>query len=270
MARAIKAVLLILVATFSLGPVLWQAITSIKPDHLLVRLPPILPETATADHYRAVFGTGSIHHELFNSAVVAGCTTMLAVLIGGLCAFAVARLPLAGKSAILGLALAISMFPSIAVISPLYLLARATGLRDTLTILVLVHTTYALPLAIWVLTSFFRQVPIELYWAARVDGCSPWRALISVVLPPAMPGVAVAALLIFIFSWNEFMFALTLTASEHARTAPVAIALFPGLHDVPWGDMAAASIVVTIPVLLLAVVFQRHIVAGLSAGSVKG
>ena len=270
MMRALRVLLLILMTVFSLGPVVWQAVTSIKPNHLLVRLPPLLPESVTADHYRAVFGTGSIHRELLNSAVVAGGTTGLAVLIGGLCAFAVARLPLAGKSSILGLALAISMFPSIAVISPLYLLARALDLRDTLTILILVHTTYALPLAIWVLTSFFRQVPIELYWAARVDGCSPWRALVSVILPPAMPGVAVAALLIFIYSWNEFMFALTLTASERARTAPVAIALFPGLHDVPWGDMAAASIVVTIPVLVLTLLFQRHIVAGLSAGSVKG
>jgi multiple sugar transport system permease protein len=144
------------------------------------------------------------------------------------------------------------------------------GLRDTLLALVVTHSTYALPLAIWILTSFFRQLPIELYWAARIDGCNPLRALISVIMPPALPGVAVAALLVFIFSWNEFMLALTLTATEAARTAPVAIALFPGLHEVPWGDMAAATLLVTAPIVVLTLMFQRHLVAGLTAGSVKG
>jgi multiple sugar transport system permease protein len=162
------------------------------------------------------------------------------------------------------------MFPPIAVISPLYLLVRALGLRDTLAALILTHTTFALPLAIWILTTFIRQIPVELYWAARVDGCGPLRAFLSVLLPPALPGFAVAALLVFIYSWNEFMFALTLTATGASRTAPVAIALFPGLHEVPWGDMAAASIIVTAPIVLLAVLFRRHIVAGLTAGSIKG
>ena len=186
------------------------------------------------------------------------------------CAFALARLPIGGKEPILGLVLAVSMFPPIAVISPLYLLVRALGLRDTLAALIVVHAAYALPLAIWVLASFFRQVPVELYWAARVDGCGPLRALVSVILPPALPGLAVAALLVFIFSWNEFMFAVTLTATEAARTAPVGIALFPGLHEVPWGDMAAATLLVSAPVVLLTLLFQRHLVAGLTAGSVKG
>jgi multiple sugar transport system permease protein len=134
----------------------------------------------------------------------------------------------------------------------------------------LTHAAYALPLSIWILTSFFRQIPVELYQAGRVDGCGPLRAFRSVILPLARPGLAVAALLVFIFSWNEFMFALTLTASEASRTAPVALALFPGLHEIPWGDIAAASLVVTAPVAILAVLFQRHIVAGLTAGSVKG
>ncbi len=181
-----------------------------------------------------------------------------------------ARLPIAGKPVILGLVLATSMFPPIAVISPLYLLMRGFGLRDTLIAVGLTHAVYALPLAIWILTSFFRQLPGELYYAARIDGCTPLQALLSVFLPLARPELAVAALLVFIFSWNEFMFALTLTASDATRTAPVAIALFPGLYEIPWGDIAAASLVVTLPVAGLAVMFQRHIVAGLTAGSVKG
>jgi multiple sugar transport system permease protein len=268
--QVVRLVLLTLVAAFCLGPIAWQAITSIKPDADVTRLPPLLPEAPTLSHYEAVIAESALGHALVNSAAVAAGATTLAVGLGGLCAFAMARLPLGGKAAILGVVLAISMFPPIAVISPLYLLVRALGLRDTLTALVLTHATYALPLAIWLLTNFFRQIPVELYWAARVDGCTPGQAFRSVILPLARPGLAVAALLVFIFSWNEFMFALTLTASEASRTAPVAIALFPGLHEVPWGDMAAASLVVTMPVVLLSALFQRHTVAGLTAGSVKG
>lgn len=266
----LRSLLIVVAATFCLGPVVWQAISSVKPESALVRLPPLLPESPTGDHYRSVLVRSSLRRELFNSFVVAASTTGSAVTLGALCAFGLARLPILGGTAIMGLILSVSMFPPIAAISPVYLLARALGLRDTLVALILIHTAYALPLAIWVLTSFFRQIPVELYWAARVDGCSPLRALISVIIPTALPGIAVAALLVFIFSWNEFLFALTLTATEQSRTAPVAIALFPGLHEVPWGDMAAATMVVTAPVVLLAVLFQKQIVTGLTAGSVKG
>jgi len=261
---------LALAGLFSLGPVFWQAVTSMKTDADLVRLPPIIPEQITATHYERVLFRSSLVQSLMNSTVVAASATAVAIVVGGLCAFALARLPIAGKPVMLGLVLATSMFPPIAVISPLYLLMRGLGLRDTLFAVGLTHAVYALPLAVWILTSFFRQLPGELYYAARVDGCTPLRALLSVFLPIARPGLAVAALLVFIFSWNEFMFALTLTASDATRTAPVAVALFPGLYEIPWGDIAAASLVVTLPVAGLAVLFQRHIVAGLTAGSVKG
>ena len=266
----LPAVLMALSVGFCLGPVAWHAVTSVKPETDLVHLPPILPTALTASHYVAVLREPALARSLLNSVVVAAGATSLAIVLGAFCAFAVARLPIMGKTVILGLVLSITMFPPIAVISPLYLLVRALGLRDTLVALMLTHAAYALPLSIWILTSFFRQIPVELYQAARVDGCGPVRAFRSVILPLARPGLAVAALLVFIFSWNEFMFALTLTASEASRTAPVALALFPGLHEVPWGDIAAASLVVTAPVAILAVLFQRHIVAGLTAGSVKG
>jgi multiple sugar transport system permease protein len=262
--------MLSLVVLFCLGPVLWQVVTSLKPNAELIRLPPILPERPTLVHYQTVLVNSALGRDILNSLAVATITTSLVIAIGGLCAFAVARLPLRGKQGMLGLVLGISMFPPIATISTIYLVIRALGLRDTLLALILIHTTYALPLAIWVMTSFFRQIPVELYWAARIDGCSPFRALISVVLPPALPGVAVAALLVFIYSWNEFMFALTLTATDHARTAPVGIALFPALHEVPWGDMAAGALLVSLPLVLLALLFQRQIVAGLTVGSIKG
>jgi len=268
--RGLALCILASAGLFCLGPVLWQAVTSIKTDADLVRLPPIVPERVTAAHYERVLFQSSLVQSLMNSLLVAVSATTVAIVVGGLCAFTLARLPIAGKPLMLGLVLATSMFPPIAVISPLYLLMRGLGLRDTLIAVGLTHAVYALPLAIWILTSFFRQLPGELYYAARVDGCTPLRALMSVFLPIARPGLAVAALLVFIFSWNEFMFALTLTASDATRTAPVAVALFPGLYEIPWGDIAAASLVVTLPVAALAALFQRHIVAGLTAGSVKG
>lgn len=261
---------LAVVILFCLGPLFWQVVTSVKPDEDIVRLPPILPTQMTAAHYERVLIRSPLVQSLANSAIVAASATAISIVLGSFCAFALARLPIGGKPIILGLVLATSMFPPIAVISPLYLLMRELGLRDTLVALSLTHAVYALPLAVWLLTSFIRQLPSELYYAARIDGCTPLRALLTVVLPLARPGLAVAALLVFIYSWNEFMFALTLTASDATRTAPVAVALFPGLYEIPWGDLAAASLVVTLPVAGLALIFYRHIVGGLTAGSVKG
>jgi multiple sugar transport system permease protein len=143
-------------------------------------------------------------------------------------------------------------------------------LRDTLAALVITYTTFALPLAIWLLTSFFRQIPPEIYLAARVDGCSAFQAMYRVMLPLAAPGLLAAAILVFIFCWNEFLYALSFTATTASRTIPVGIALFPGLHEVPWGEIAAASVVVTVPLAVLAFAFQRRIVEGLTAGAVKG
>lgn len=268
--QALTACVLLVVGLFCLGPVLWQAVTSVKPDQDLVRLPPLVPERVTSVHYDRVLLKSSLPRSLANSVIVAASATATAIVVGAFCAFALARLPIAGKSVILGVALVTSMFPPIAVISPLYLLMRELGLRDTLVAVGLTHAVYALPLAVWLLTSFFQQLPKELYQAARIDGCTPLQALLTVMFPLARPGLAVAALLVFIFSWNEFMFALTLTASDSTRTAPVAVALFPGLYEIPWGDLAAASLVVTVPVAGLALIFQRHIIAGLTAGSVKG
>ena len=261
---------LAVVIFFCLGPLLWQAVTSVKPDEEIVRLPPLLPSEPTDAHYERVLLHSPLVQALANSAIVAVSATVLSIIFGSFCAFALARLPISGKPVILGLVLAASMFPPIAVISPLYLVMRELGLRDTLVALSVTHAVYALPLAVWILTSCIRQLPKELYYAARVDGCTPLRALWSVILPLARPALAVASLLVFIYSWNEFMFALTLTASDATRTAPVVMALFPGLYEIPWGDLAAASLVVTMPVAALALIFYRHLVDGLTAGSVKG
>jgi len=202
--------------------------------------------------------------------MVSAGATLLALGLGSLAAFALAKLRPAGRAATLAAVVALSMLPPVATVSPLFLLAVATGLRDTLAGLVLVYAGFALPLAVWLMTQFFRGVPDELYVAARVDGCSALGAFAKVMLPLAAPGLAAAGLLVFVFCWNEFLYALTLTSSMAARTVPVGIALFPGLHEVPWGEIAAASVVATAPLILLAVLFQRRVLDGLTAGAVKG
>ena len=144
------------------------------------------------------------------------------------------------------------------------------GIRDSLLAVVLAHVVFVLPFAIWTLTNFVREIPADLYRAARIDGCSHLGTLRHVVLPLAAPGLLSVGLLVFVFSWNEFLYALTLTASEDARTLPVAIALFPGLQEIPWGEIAAASVIATLPAVILMLVFQRRLVSGLTAGAVKG
>lgn len=270
MKAALRAVGLALVVAWCLAPFLWQAITSVRPAEELLSLPPLLPTRLTADHYAAIFAGHPFLRIITNSALVAACTTALALAVGAPAAFALSMLRVRGRAAILAGVLAISMFPPIATVSPLFLALGALGLHDTLAALAITYTTFSLPLAVWLLTNFFGALPRELYAAARVDGCTAFGAFMRVVLPLAGPGLVAAGLLTFIFAWNEFLFALTFTASEAARTIPVGIALFPGLHEVPYGEIAAAAVTVTLPVLALAAVFQRRIVAGLTAGAVKG
>ena len=262
--------LLMAVAAFCLLPFLWQLLTSLKPASELSTLPPLFPTKLVLDHYIAIFRDRPFGRFILNSVIVASLTTFLCLLIGALTAFAIAKLQFKGKSLLLFLALSISMFPPIATVSPLYLIIRGLGWRDTYVGLVIPYTTFALPLAIWILWSVFREIPDELYWAAQVDGCTPVQAFVRILLPLAAPGIGTAGILVFIFAWNEFLYAFTFTSREAMRTIPVAIALFPGLHEVPWGEMAAATIVVTSPLILLVLLFQRRIVSGLTAGSVKG
>jgi multiple sugar transport system permease protein len=262
--------LLLLVAAYCLAPLIWQVIVSLKPAAQITRLPPLLPATLTGSHYISIFSGHPFARIILNSVMVAGCTTALSMLVGTIAAFSLAKLRIAAKTAILGFILSISMFPPIATVSPLYIIIRALDLRDTWWALIITYTTFSLPLCIWVLTNFFKAIPDELYLAARVDGCSPFQAFYKIMLPLAAPGVFATAILVFIFSWNEFLFALTFTSTIASRTIPVGIALFPGLHELPWGDIAAASVVVIIPLIILIAVFQRRIVEGLTAGAIKG
>jgi len=256
--------------SFCLFPVLWQLLTALKPTAELVSLPPFFPTAPTLDHFRAVFAERPFAHILFNSVVVALCTTGLCLVVGTPAAFALAKLRVPGQRLILLGTLAVSMFPPITLVGSLFFLIRLLHLRDTYWALVLSDLTFALPLALWVLTSFFREVPDDLLHAAQVDGCTALQALTRVLLPVVTPGLVTAGLLTFVFTWNEFLFALTFTATAAARTVPVEIALFPGLHEVPWGEIAAAAIIVTLPLLVFVVFLQRRLVAGLTAGAVKG
>ncbi len=258
------------VLSWSLLPIAWQVTTSLKPNAELLSLPPLFPSAPTTEHYRVLFEEQSFHQSLINSAVVSVLTTVAALVIGALAAFPLARLRIAGKGMFLGVVLAASMFPAIVTVGPLFVIIRALGLRDTWWALVISHTSFALPLTIWILTNFMRELPDDLYRAARVDGCTPWQAFIYIFVPLCRPGFAAAAILVFLFSWTEFLFALTFTATEASRTIPVAIVLFPGIHEIPWGEMAAASVIVTVPVFVLVALFHKHIVLGLTAGAVKG
>ena len=261
--------LLVIVVLYCVGPLVWQFITSIKPAGELAVLPPLLPRHPTAAHYRSVFYDYPFLRFIRNSTVVAASTTVLSLLAGSLCSFGLAKLRLPHASLILGLILSVSMFPPVATVSPLFIMIRAMGLRDTLTALIMTHTAFSLPITIWVLTNFFRSIPDEIYNAARVDGCGPFRIYVRIILPLSVPAVFTTGILVFIFSWNEFLYALTFTSAS-SRTVPVAIALFPGIHEMPWGEIAAASVIVTIPIILLVMLFQKKIVEGLTAGAVKG
>lgn len=253
------------------APVYWALLGSLTPEARLFDAPSsLLPAQPSLQHYRALFDERDFLVPIRNSLVVAGATTLFAVPVAALCAYALARLPLRGKTALLSLILAVSMFPQISVVPPLYLLLRELRLIDTYPGLVLPYLTFATPLAVWLLTGFFRQLPRDLEEAALVDGASRLRALRDVVLPLAAPGLASTAILTFLYCWNEFLFALSFTLGPDRHTVPVAIALLRGRYQVPWGQVLAAAVVATIPVALLVLAFQRRIVAGLTAGATKG
>jgi multiple sugar transport system permease protein len=249
------------------SPLAWQALTAVTPDDDLVR--GTWPGALTLAHVRAVLEQSPLPRALLNSLGVAACTTALALGLGVPAGYALARLPVPGRRLLLLGVLLSTAFPAIATVGPLYLMIRAAGLRDTWTALVLADASFALPLAIWLVAGFVRELPRELEEAAAVDGAGRVAALRHVVLPAIAPGAGAAALLVFLFAWNEFLFAYTFSATEASRTAPVALALFPGVFEVPWGDVAAASLLAAAPPLLVVALLQRHLVRGLLAGAVK-
>lgn len=258
-------------AIFSLGPIFYMALTaaSVRPDFLS----PGTGFTFTAAHFISVLRTTSLHFPeyLRNSLVVSGLSAALCVGIASPAAYAITRLPLPGRMLFLLGILAVSMFPPVSLVGYLFQVMGKLGWINTYQALVLPYTAWILPLSLWILTSYFAQVPADLDRAALIDGCSRLAILRKVIFPVAAPGIFSTALLAFIFAFNEFLFALMLSTDHAARTVPVGIALFEGLHgEIPWGVVMAASVLTTVPVVLLTLVFQRRIIQGLTRGAVKG
>ena len=265
---------IVIVLFYALIPVLWLVSLSLKTP-ATVSDKKFIPQDLTLDNYTTLFTGGldsPLLRPLINSVSIALIATIIAVTLAAFTAYAIARLDFPGKTVILAGALAIAMFPPISVVGPLFDMWRALGLYDTYPGLIIPYLTFALPLAIYTLVAFFREIPWELEQAAQVDGATPWQAFRKVILPLAAPGVFTAAILVFIFAWNDFVFAITLTSSDSARTVPAALAFFTGESQftAPTGNIAAAAVLVTIPIIVFVLIFQRRIVAGLTAGAVKG
>lgn len=219
----------------------------------------------TLSHYASILGQRDFARPLLNSLLVAGATTSLCVALAAPAGYALTRLSFRGRRLISGLVLLVAMFPQISIVSPLYLLLKRLSLIDTLPGLVLPYLTFAMPLAVWLMSSHFKQLPQGIEEAALLDGASRWVVLKDIVLPVAMPGVVSTALVTFVYAWNEFLSALSFTISADNRTAPVAIALFRGQHQIPWGEILAGAVLTTLPVLALVLVFERRIVRSLTA-----
>ncbi|KUI14049.1 sugar ABC transporter permease [Mycobacterium sp. GA-1285] len=265
------AVVNVLVVVYALFPVLWILSLSLKPTSS-VKDGKLIPAEITFDNYKAIFQGNIFTSALINSIGIGLITTAIAVVIGGMAAYAVARLEFRGKQLLIGVALLIAMFPHISLVTPLFDIERAVGLFDTWPGLIIPYITFALPLAIYTLSAFFREIPWDLEKAAKMDGATPALAFRKVIAPLAAPGIVTAAILVFIFAWNDLLLALSLTATERAITAPVAIANFTGSSqfEEPTGSIAAGAMVITIPIIVFVLIFQRRIVAGLTSGAVKG
>jgi multiple sugar transport system permease protein len=264
-----------LVLIFALIPVIWIISLSFKTPETVTD-GRFIPAHWTLDNYKVLFEGGIDNSPflkpLINSIVIAVISTLIAITLAAFAAYAIARLDFPGKTLILGGALALAIFPTISTVGPLFDMWRAIGLYDTYLGLIIPYLTFSLPLAIYTLVAFFREIPWDLEDAAAVDGATPLQAFRRVILPLAAPGTFTAAILVFIFAWNEFLFAITLTSSNNARTVPAALAFFTGESQftAPTGNIAAAGVIVTIPIILFVLFFQRRIVAGLTAGAVKG
>jgi multiple sugar transport system permease protein len=259
------------IVVFCLLPFYWLINISLKTGADLSSSD-IIPPNPSLDNYSSIFQNADFTRALANSAIVSLVTTFLGIFVGAFAAYALARLKMRGKGILLAIVLSITTFPQIAIAAPLFRLWDNIGLYNTLIGLVIPYLTFALPLSIYILVSFFREIPKDLEEAALVDGATHFEAFRKVVVPLAAPGLATTAILTFIAAWNEFLLALTLTTSREARTVPVAISQFTGSSqfEVPLGTQSAASVVISIPLILLVLLFQKRIVAGLTAGAVKG
>jgi multiple sugar transport system permease protein len=261
----------VLVILWTLFPVAWILSLSLKPE-ADINNQKFLPSSWTLQNYRTVFKTSLFTSALRNSIAISLIATVLSVMIATVAAYAIARLEFPGKKLILSLALAIAMFPAVSLVGPLFNIWRSIHLYDTWIGLIIPYLSFTLPLSIWTLSAFFREIPWEMEQAAQIDGATSWQAFRKVIVPLAAPGVFTAAILAFFFAWNDFVFGISLTSTNRARPVPAALAFFTGASQFqrPAAAISAAAVVVTVPVIVLVLMFQKRIVAGLTAGAVKG
>ena len=252
-------------------PVVWIFSLSFKAPSTITD-PTFFPKKWTWSNYGGIFNSSEFTRPLLNSIGIGLIATFISVVLASLAAYAVARLNFPGKSALIGLSLLIAMFPLISLATPLFNIERTLGIFNTWIGLIIPYIAFGLPLGIYTLSAFFREIPWELEKAAKMDGATPFQAFVRVIAPLAAPGMVTTAILVFLFCWNEFLLAITLTSTIAARTAPAALAFFTGSSQfaVPTGSISAAAVVITIPIIIFVLFFQRRIVAGLTSGAVKG
>jgi trehalose/maltose transport system permease protein len=269
--RVLFYLLVAVILVFNLFPFLYALLSSFRPSNDLFSTS-LWPKALGLDHYRAVFQDARFVGSLINSIIVAGSTVLISLALGSVCAYALGRLPFRFKAPVLYLVLTMTMFPQISVLSGLFIMLKNLQLFNTRQGLVVTYLIFTMPFTIWVMTQYFRSLPKELEEAAYVDGASPLTVFWQILLPLTMPGLVSTGLLAFIAAWNEFLFALTFTVTDTMKTVPVVISQFSGTSsfEQPWGSIMAASMVVTIPLVILVMIFQYRIVAGLTAGAVKG
>ncbi|RQP04382.1 MAG: carbohydrate ABC transporter permease [Paracoccus sp. BP8] len=263
--------LVVVIVVFSVFPFYYAVVTSFASGTALFRVN-YLPSGVDLRNYQAVLGSRNFLYSIGNSLIIATLTVGLSLFLGVTASYALARVRFRGRGLLLMTILAVSMFPQIAVLAGLFELVRFLGIFNTHLAMILSYTIFTLPFTVWVLTTFMRDLPVEIEEAAIVDGASPWIIITRVFLPLLWPAMVTTGLLAFIGAWNEFLFALTFTSTESMRTVPVAIGLLSGAseQEIPWGPIMAASVIVTVPLIVLVLIFQRKIVAGLTAGGVKG
>jgi len=269
--RVLFYLLVAAIIVFNLFPFVWALLSSFRPSSELFSTK-LLPTQLTLAHYQAVFKDARFVAGLFNSIIVAGCTVLIALGLGSLCAYALGRLPFRFKGPVLYLVLTMTMFPTIAVLSGLFVMLKTLNLFNSRQGLIVTYLIFTMPFTIWVMTQYFRSLPKELEEAAYVDGASPLKVFWDILLPLTVPGLVSTGLLAFIAAWNEFLFALTFTVTDTMKTVPVVISQFSGSSsfEQPWGSIMAGSMVVTIPLVILVMIFQYRIVEGLTSGAVKG
>jgi multiple sugar transport system permease protein len=268
--RLVRTAVNALISVVALAPILWGFFSSLKPADRIVEFPPrLLPDSPTLEHYRRIFADQAADY-IANSLAVSAASVMLTLALGAFAGYAIARFRFRGRDGLMAATVAIMSIPIASLLVPTFTLLSTVGLTDTRLGLVLLYSAYQLPVVVWMLYGYFLSLPVEIENAARVDGCSPMRALVKVVLPLSKPGLIAAGLFVLVFAWNDFVVAVTMTSSEAARTFPVAIYFYLGFYGREWGPLLAASVVSIVPIVAIFVFLQRHFVSGLTGGGVKG